>query len=90
MRNIKEILEIMLQHEELFLTGLCNWACNLKVHGHINYEELMRLYKYIQDNRPAKWSGIITLICMNNLHYWPVGWIIPRRKWLKHHIKLNS
>jgi hypothetical protein len=90
MRSIKELLEIMLNNQQEFSHGLCNWVFNLRFEKIINHYESSLLMKYIKDNRPNKLSSLIAFVNSNRGFYWERKDIKPRIKWIKKHIKLNS
>lgn len=90
MRNIKELLELMLKNEQGYFSGLCNWVSNLYLSKIINLEEKIRLINYINNNRPSKWSSLSAFKSRNTRFYWEYKNIKPRIKWIKKHIKLNS
>ena len=39
MRTIKQLLEVMLEHQELFITGLCHWNSLLYNNDIITFSE---------------------------------------------------
>jgi len=82
-RTIKELLELMLEHQGYFLTGLCMWSISLYHFKIINCEEEKILYRYITFHRP------INLRYFND-YYWEKCDIKPRLHWIKKHIKKNS
>lgn len=90
MRTIKELLQIMLDRQDLFSAGLCNWVNRMYYCDIITYEERIALHGYIRENRPSKYSSINSFIHRNFLYYWSYDDISPRIKWIKEHIKLNS
>ena len=87
MRTIKELLQVMLEHEKLFHTGLCSWCQDLYRHDIITYDELFSLRKYIDTNRPSKWSSFAALTYRKNIYYWRPCDIGYRIKWIKKHLK---
>ena len=91
MRTIKELLQLMLDNQEHFVSGLCSWAFYLCRHGKINNLELMLLDRYIKTNKPSKWSSFDAF--SNSLKksdwYWKYGNIKPRVEWINKHIKIN-
>lgn len=90
MRNIKQLLEIMLDNQQEFSSGLCGWISNLRFENIINHDEFLLLRKYINDNRPNKFSSISAYKNRDSGFYWKRKDIKPRIKWIKKHIKLNS
>ena len=90
MRNIKELLELMLENQDLFCIALCDWTRRLHGVRFICQEEKMTLLYYIQKNRPSMWSSIDAFRYRKRSYYWEEGNIKPRIKWIKKHIKLNS
>lgn len=87
MRSIKELLQVMLDNQKLYNVGLCNWANILYFNDLITHEERMSLRKYIDKNRPNKWSSLNAFLHRNSLFYWNTDNIKPRIKWIKKHIK---
>jgi hypothetical protein len=90
MRTIKQLLEVMLKHQELFETGLCRWSNSLYSKKLITEDEVYTLWRYIEKNRPSAFSSINAFMHQNQGWYWKVGDIKPRIKWIKQHIKRNS
>ncbi|HMT03712.1 MAG TPA: hypothetical protein PKD00_10535 [Burkholderiales bacterium] len=89
-RSIKELLQLMLDNQDYFIIGMCNWIHNLLEDNLINKEEHRILYRYIQSNRPSIFSSIDAFLNRNNLFYWKSCDINPRLKWIKKHIKKFS
>lgn len=81
-REISELLELMLDHQEYFNNGLCIWINNIQWHHYITWRESRKLRKYIKENRP---KNIYWLIRYG--YYWKSGDINPRIKWINKHIK---
>ena len=90
MRNIVELLEIMLKHKDLYKTGLCGWAEDLAYESIITYDEKERLRDFIQQNPPGLWSfdRIWYWAGDSDGFYWEYGEIAPRLRWIKRHINL--
>jgi hypothetical protein len=84
-RSIKQLLELMLEYQELFKTGLCSWNRTLYVLGYINRIEFDLLSDYIANNIPADALSII-----KGAYYWTPTYILPRLEWINKHIELNS
>ncbi len=78
-RTIKELLQLMLKHQDLFDLGLCVWVINLNFHT--THKEHRILQRYIKENRPKNFYWLI-----GTAYYWESGDIRPRIKWLKKHI----
>lgn len=87
MANINKLLQIMLYHKACFTTGLCYWSQTLVDREIITEKEGDELYKYITENRPSKFSSISAFKSRDTFYYWEYGYIEPRIKWLKKHIK---
>ncbi len=83
-RPIKELLELMLEHQNLFENSLCKWIYTLYTFNIISIGEHIDLEKYIEKNRP-----FLTYLRFNS-YYWPIGQIEPRIKWINKHIKKLS
>ena len=93
MRTIKELLETMLQHKDLFDSGLCRWASRLHTIGIISEQEYQTLDDYIINNRPDyfSWTNYINKHDSTyRLYFFPIGKIKPRIHWIKRHIKKLS
>ena len=90
MRSIKELLELMMDTQGIYLHGLCYWVDRLYMSVIINSQERTILIKYIENNRPSKWSSLSAFKNRNKAYYWKRNSIKPRIKWIKKHIKLNS
>jgi len=83
-RTIKELLELMLEHQHLFSAGLCLWNTSMHVRGLTNWDEYLILKKYINNHSP------FLNIFNSSPYYWKSGDINPRIKWIKKHIKQNT
>ncbi|HSE99743.1 MAG TPA: hypothetical protein VLA48_02515 [Nitrososphaeraceae archaeon] len=94
MRNIKELLQLMLDNQYLFDNGLCRWRFNLRWSDFnnpiINQKESDLLETYIEKNRPHPLSSLNALLNFTNTYYWKKSDIKPRIKWIEKHIRLNS
>jgi len=60
MRNVKELLELMLENKTLFSSGLCSWAHTLYYYNKITLNEYNLLDRYIASNRPKWYSSADT------------------------------
>ena len=92
-RPIKELLQLMLKHKNLFDSGLCFWGWNLWRKRIISKEEYGSLVNYIIYNRPKKeYISISDAIFRKKYgeYYWKRNVIYPRISWIKHHIKKLS
>ena len=78
MRTIKQLLELMLKHQERFETGLCLWVRMLFWLSLIKNDERKLLLDYIKENKPEN-AGY--------LFYWEEGEIAPRIEWINQEIK---
>jgi hypothetical protein len=90
MRTIKELLELMLDHQEYFRYGLCEWATDLWVKHILNSSEYYTLMVYIKSNRPSRWSSWDAFNYHKGGYWWTMSNINPRIKWLNKHIKKNT
>lgn len=91
-RSIGILLQLMFDHkiDNDLKHGLCYGAVSLETRQIITEEERIILKKYIQNNRPSKFSSIKAFINRDSPFFWPSPNIKPRINWLKKHIKLNS
>lgn len=88
-RTIKELLQLMLEHQELFNDGLCNWKSSLMHKSLISLEEYYVLKYYMRENKPnmfSSWHVFKHRIRFTDVYYWTPNKIEPRVKWLKQHI----
>lgn len=88
MRTIKELLELMLENQQYFKSGLYDWALDLYFEDIITPFERRRLTDYICSNKPTFFESPFYYIF--GCYYWKIGDIKPRLKWIEKHIKLNS
>ena len=90
-KNIVELLELLLQNQNRFESGLCNWVNSLYFVDIITNDEFRELKTFIKKNRPSKFSSCSAFIKRNSEWYWKENKIKPRIKWIKKHItKLKS
>ena len=87
-RKIKELLKVMLQNKELLKNiSLCTFAHTLRISNKISYKEYSKLLKFIQDNRPNKYSSLDAFLYRNRMHYWKLSNKEVRINWIKKHLK---
>ena len=86
MRNIKDLLQVMLSHQYLFTVGMCMWSIDLYNKDLISSQEDDLLRKYIRDNRPSAFSSWSALTHVTDAFFWKKGDITPRVKWLEKQI----
>ena len=73
----------MLDNQDLFTTGLCNWTIKLRSKDIISRNEQNLLLNYIRKNAPF----LHTInIFKTDPYYWKEKDITPRILWLKKHI----
>lgn len=91
MRSVKELLQLMLQHKDLFETGLCYWAFELHSYGIITVKEFRSLDGYIKNNPPNyfSWTNFVS-DHKSGRYFFRSGKIKPRIYWIKTHIKRLS
>jgi hypothetical protein len=93
MRTTKELLELMLEHQDKFYLGLCIWVNNLKLFDTISFDEWHELENYIRNNKPSRFSSWYCFkesFSSSLVFYWEPSNIKPRIKWIKQHIKKLS
>jgi hypothetical protein len=88
MRTTKELLELMLENQQFFKSGLCRWIENMYRRGIITEAECYRLEYYLSQNKPITFYKILRM--NNNRYWWRIGDIKPRIKWIEKHIKKLS
>ena len=89
-RNIKELLQVMLDNTRFLRRGLCFYVQSLQNELLLDSHEGKMLLVYIKHNRPSKWSSLNAFRNCNIIFYWDDGDIKPRIKWIKKHIKKVS
>ena len=77
-RNVKELLELMLRHQNFFSTGLCRWSTSLWFMNLISDCERTVLLDYIRETNPGNTRGH---------YYWKQGEITPRIEWINQQIE---
>ena len=90
MRSIKELLIVMLDHQDMFKSGLCNWIVEIRRSYLITFDEYTKLSYYIACNRPKWYTSYSALKAKNTEWYWIRTNKSPRIRWIKKHIKLNQ
>jgi hypothetical protein len=84
-RSIKELLELFLEHQYLFESGLCWWNSCMEQHNIITWLEYKIIKSYLNDYKLLHFDNLSELD-----FWWSRGHIKPRLEWLKEQIKLNS
>jgi hypothetical protein len=92
MRSIKELLEVMLEHQDKFRDGLCMWGLKLLTSNIVTQNEYRVILNYIKGNKPKWYSSTSTFyeVFSQSAYYWECNNIEPRIEWIKKHIKLNQ
>ena len=93
MRNIKELLEIVLEYIETTTDqyhGLCLASIRCQIESKISVYQKNVLLGYIKNNRPKIFQKGFSFGNIGHAYYWEVGDKAPRIKWLKQHIEKNS
>ena len=75
----------MWDNQDLFRIGLCDWVDDLWREDKITEDERYDLSRFIQANRPSKFSSIDAYKHRSSSYYWPKYDIKPRLKWIKKH-----
>jgi hypothetical protein len=88
MRTNKELLELMLENQQYFKSGLCWWIENMYRRGIITEAECDSLEYYLSQNKPITFYKILRM--NTNSYWWRIGDIKPRIKWIEKHIKKLS
>ena len=77
MKTTKELLQLMLDRQDLFRSGLCGWAGNLYIEDAITSNEYNSLMKFIAIKNPASAGN----------YWWKRGEIEPRIEWIKQQLE---
>jgi len=89
-KTIKQLLQVLLDNQEYFRSGLCNWIHRLFDYNLLTHSESLILFEYINKNKPVfTWY---MLFHYNSSYWWKRGKIKPRIKWINKQIvkELNS
>lgn len=80
MRTTKELLKLILENQDLFVTGICQWIVSMCENKIITLKESVHMVNYVLLNSPVpkKWE---------QYHFWPEGQIEPRIAWINDQIK---
>lgn len=72
--SIPELIDITLENQYLFQTGLCSWVYNLYVYNILTFNEYNKFIKCIRENGEDK---------SRNVFWWKEGDIQPRIEFLE-------
>ena len=86
-RGIKELLVLMLDHQEFFATGLCWWAYKLFKVGLITEQEHDCIQRLISKDEIRYINRSNSGLYYGSLFYWPMGDIEPRIEWINEKLK---
>lgn len=81
-RNVAELLELMVEHQDCFYKGLCIWARQMFHAKLISSSELDILTEYIKANRPSVFSSWDAFKHRKKRFYWTMDDIHPRIEWI--------
>jgi hypothetical protein len=74
---MKQLFQLMLQHQDLFHSGMCHWIYKMLSNDIINDKEYCLLNKYLKKNKP-----------LDAKKYWfTYGEIAPRIEWINQQIE---
>lgn len=76
-RPLKELLQVFLDNQDLFRTGICSWSNVLWMHGFISKEEERYIDALLEDH--PDYNPVLFI--------WKLGLIEPRINWLKENLK---
>lgn len=76
-RSVKELLELMLEHQGLFYSGLCSWIYSMRNKSLISDKEYCLLRDYIRANKPENKTNF----------WWEHSKITPRINWINTQIE---
>lgn len=87
MRTEKELLQLMLEHQDKFSTTLCALNNSMFLDNIITINECLMLHLYIKDNRPSMFSSLSAFKNRRGEYYWNKGDITSRIKWINKQIE---
>ena len=87
MRSLKQLFQVMLEHQNLFQSGMCQWIFWLHCKNIISTEERNILVIYIKNHRPITLFYLLSPFHDYHDYYWQPKNIKPRVRWIKKQIK---
>ena len=79
---VKKVLKLLLNNQDLFVTGLCDWVENLQKNNLITETELLWIDDYLKNNIPNSRNYIFGF-------WWKMGIIEPRIQWIEAQLNKN-
>jgi hypothetical protein len=80
--KVEKVLKLLLENQDLFSTGICDWVDSLGKINLITETESLLMYDYIEKNVPQK-RVFIFGFC------WDCGVIEPRIEWINAQLNKN-
>jgi hypothetical protein len=79
---IKRVLELLLNNQDLFSTGICDWVESLGKNKLITETEILWMDDYLKNNVPTSRDNICGF-------WWNCGEIEPRIEWIQAQLYKN-
>jgi len=79
---VKKVLKLLLENQDLFSTGICDWVESLKKINLITETELLWMDDYMKNNIPNSRLFIFGF-------WWNCGEIEPRIEWIEAQLNKN-
>jgi hypothetical protein len=79
---VEKVLKLLLDNQDLFSTGICDWVISLGKNNIITEDESIFIFVYLKNNIPNSrnlFSGF----------WWNMGEIEPRIEWIQAQLKKN-
>lgn len=84
-RTIAELLELMVENQDCFYLGLCDWSHKMYRAKIITMSECIILEDYVKANRPSAFSSWDAFKHRKKRFYWTMNDIHPRIEWINQH-----
>jgi hypothetical protein len=79
---VEKVLKLLLDNQDLFSTGICDWVGSLEKINLITETELLWMDDYLKNNVPQKRLSIFGFV-------WDCGVIEPRIEWINAQLNKN-
>jgi len=77
---VKRVLTLLLDNQDLFSTGICDWVISLGKNNIITEDESIFIFVYLKNNIPNSRNHISGF-------WWNMGEIEPRIEWIQSQLK---
>jgi hypothetical protein len=79
---VEKVLKLLLNNQDLFSTGICDWVESLEKNKLITETEILWMDDYLKNNKP---KIRFSMLCF----WWDCGKIEPRIEWINAQLNKN-